>query len=557
MRKNVLTLCATVCILLSHNSNGQSPFATIDSLNIGNISSSVLVHGDMNWDPKAGGFNRCEFPKGSSKHVSHLTSIWMAGYDAQSQLHVAAQTYRQSGNDYWPGPLDNNATLNLTTSTDWARIWKVSQSDIISHLANSTHTTSNTPKDILEWPAKGNPHAKGNNSATLTITKAMAPFIDVNNDGIYNALDGDYPMIKGDQTLWWVFSDNGPTHNNTNMQPLQIEVYAMAYAFSRNTLIDNVIFYEMHLNNRSNNDYTDFRIGVNADMDLGYFRDDYAGFDSSRRLAYTYNASTPDGTGQTNSYGNNPPIAGFTLLQIPGDNANNKLPAGSFITYNNDFTIIGNPLTGSHYSNYLRAITLNGNNFHNDYTGYGNITTGLGQGPVTRYMFYGNPADTNEWSECSSNNPAGDRRFVLASSDYSFKAQTSTSFAFALVVTDTGQNTTCPSIDITKIQRVSDTAWDYYNNPPSQVSIENIAKGKALGLHPNPAKSVLYISAPLGIKANKYQISVYDVMGKKVNTNYKYTSNKIEMNVSKLPSGIYHVVYSDGQTKQSGTFVKE
>ncbi|MBK7691106.1 MAG: hypothetical protein IPJ31_08310 [Bacteroidetes bacterium] len=58
----------------------------------------------------------------------------------------------------------------------------------------------------------------------------MAPFVDVNNDNIYNALDGDYPDIEGEQALWWVFNDNGKTHNETNGLPLKIEVKALAYA---------------------------------------------------------------------------------------------------------------------------------------------------------------------------------------------------------------------------------------------------------------------------------------------------------------------------------------
>lgn len=543
--------------MLSHTSHAQSTFWTKDSVDIGNIKSAILVHGDMNWDPQLG--QQCEFPKGSNKNVSHITSIWMAGYDAQSQLHVSAQTYRQSGNDYWPGPLDNSGALNISTSTDWAKIWKVSFIDIGNHLANSNHTTSNTPLSILEWPAKGNPYAKGNNNATLTITKDMAPFVDVDNDGTYNALKGDYPKIKGDQALWWVFSDNGPTHNNSNTQPLQIEVYAMAYAYSRNTLIDNVVFYDMQLNNKSNNDYSDFRVGVNADMDIGFYRDDYAGFDSSRRLGYLYNADDDDNGASGNMfYRTSPPIAGFTLLEIPGDNPNTKLAAGSYIVYHNDFSLLGNANTGTEFNYFLRSQIKNGDPITNDYQGYNINTIGYGSGPNAKYMFDGNPADTSQWSECSSNNPSGDRRIVLASADYSFKAQTSTTFAFALVVTDTGQNNTCPGLDISKIQTVSDTAWAVYNNPPNdQVSVSQIAKAKGLALYPNPASDALYISSPLGIKNGSYQLSVYDITGKKVTTTHLYSNNKIEMNTSTLSPGVYHVMYNDGTSKRSGTFIKE
>ena len=42
---------------------------------------------------------------------------------------------------------------------------------------------------ILNWPASGN----GNYS------RSLAPFVDYNHDGIYNAIDGDYPKIDGAQ----------------------------------------------------------------------------------------------------------------------------------------------------------------------------------------------------------------------------------------------------------------------------------------------------------------------------------------------------------------------
>lgn len=552
MKNSILLL---VFGLICTSAIAQQDFLTKEYVDINNIKACVLVHGDLNWDVIQG--SQCEFPKGSGKHVSSATSIWMAGYDAQSQLHVSAQTYRQVGNDYWPGPLDNNASLNFATSTNWARIWKISRSDIINHLANSTHTTGNTPKDILEWPAKGNSNAKGNNSAALTITKEMAPFVDVNNDGTYNALDGDYPMIKGDQMLWWVFSDNGPTHDNTSSQSLGIEVHASAYAYNKGTLVDNIIFYEMKLNNRSNNDYSTYRMGLFADTDLGYFDDDYVGFDSSRRLGYTYNATSTDGSGQSYAYGDHPPIAGFTLLKTPGDNNGNIEPTGSFLAYKNDASIMGNPLNAVEFNNYLRSQNRISGHLKNDYTSYGNTTTGTGIGPNTDYLFTGDPADTSQWSECSSTNPAGDRRFVLATSDYTFKANTATTIAFALVVTDTGQNTTCPSIDITNIQRVSDTAWEYYYNPPSPVNIKSIAKNRSLSIYPNPANDILYITPQFNISNDPYNVIVYDMTGKKVTINYELENNKIAVNTSNLPAGVYHIVYDDTGRHRAATFVKK
>ncbi len=235
MKKTLTALSLFICS--TTGSFAQATFNTKEYVDIGNIKAAVLLHGDMNWDA-ASLSSQCEFPKGSGIHLSGATTIWMGSYDDQGQLHVAAQTYRQTGNDFWPGPLDSNGSLDLATSTQWARIWKVNYLEIGQHISNTNRTVTNTPPAILEWPAKGNPYAKGNNGAPLTITTDMAPFVDVNSDGNYNPLHGDYPEIKGDQMLWWVFSDNGPTHNNAVSQPLEVEVHAKAYAYARGTLVD-------------------------------------------------------------------------------------------------------------------------------------------------------------------------------------------------------------------------------------------------------------------------------------------------------------------------------
>lgn len=564
MLKKTSKLTALIALLLiTGELNAQQPFFQSANIDVNNINATVLLHGDMNLNHTTND-NACEYPKGSGKHVMSASGIWMSAYDAGNNLRVSAQTYRQSGNDYWPGPLDNNASLNIATSTSWARIWKVNFTDINNHMANSTHTANNTPADIWEWPAKDNPNAKGNNGAALTVTRNMAPYVDVNSDGKYNAADGDYPDIKGDQMVWWVFSDNGPTHNNHSLGsasiPLGVEVHACAYAYKRGGLLDNVIYYEFDVTNRSSDDLKDFRFAINADADLGYYLDDYIGFDSARRMGYVYNGISIDGgsSGGPESYGSTPPIAGYTLLEAPGDNGSTITPTGSFMYFNNDGTVYGNPTVDSEYNGYMRSAFRDGQHLQNDFTKKGVITNGRGSGPMADYVYSGNPDDTTEWSECNCNNPVGDRRFVLSTTDASLNNSSSVSVAYALVISDRGTTNACPNVDIDPIKRVADTAWKYYrNSPKSFVSVTALEQGRALGLYPNPANNVLRISMPVAVQAGSYTLHIYDVSGKVMNTPYRYSSNELEADVSSLPAGVYHVVYTDKNTRQSGSFVKE
>ncbi|MCB0699005.1 MAG: T9SS type A sorting domain-containing protein [Chitinophagales bacterium] len=557
--KSFLPLLLLTCSIISFGTKAQ-PLSTIESIDINNIAAAILVHGDMMYDPS--NYNpRCEFPRGTGIHAGGPSALWMGGMDGSNFLHVSAQTYRQSGSDYWPGPLDNTGALSITESQKWARVWKVNFFDINNHIANGTHTTGNTPKDILEWPAKGNTYAKGSGNASLTITNDMAPFVDLNSNGVYEPLSGEYPDMKGDQMLWWVFSDNGPTHDNhsssTASTPLKVEVHAMAYGYKRNTAIDNVIYFEYDIINKSGVDYNNYRAAIYADIDLGYTNDDYVGFDSARRLGYMYNGTTVDGTGSgTNEYGAMPPISGYAVLNMPGDNGSNYAPMGSFMSINNDGTVMGNPTHDLEYNYYMRSAFRDGQHLKNDFTGWQKNSTGRGTGPLANYMYTGNPSDTNTWAECICNNPVGDRRFVMSTSDHLFKAGTTVNFDFAFVVTNVGSNHACPNADITDVLTVADTAWKNYNTPPKTfVSVNDVQARTGFKLYPNPVSNTLNVSFPDG--ALPERLSVTDITGRNVTVSYANVGQELTIDVQHLSKGTYILNVERKGVKNGQVFVKE
>ncbi len=552
MKKGLYTvLTFLVASALSQAAHAQAAFAVKEYIDVNNVRAAALVHGDLWWDPVAQ-IAQCEYPKNSGKHIMSASSIWMAGYDNNNILHQSAQTYRQNGNDYWPGPLDGTGYVDYITSAKWAKIWKVDLSDINTFKSSANHTVQNTPLSILEWPAKNNPYAAGASGIPLTITTDMAPFVDVNSDGNYNPLDGDYPDIKGDQMLWWVFSDNGNTHSNANppSSPLKVEIHAKAYAYKRNTLIDNVVYYEMDIANKSGSNYSGFRFGIWADADLGYYQDDYIGFDSVHRMGIVYNGMAVDGTGQPDAYGAQIPVAGVTFLRMPGDNVPLYQPAGSFMSYNNDFSVVGNPESDSNYNSYLRSTWKNGSHLKNDFKGPGIPSTGYSTGPDANYIFPGDPAIKSQWSECSSSNPPGDRRFIIATNDYTFAAGTSATVAFALVVTPPGNNG-CPNTSFADIKTVADTAWQNFGNT-FPTGIQNITGGENTpDIYPNPAHDRLFVN---GVFTG---IQVYDALGRKMVISPFTTSSRTEIPVSDLAPGIYHILLPGNSRTRSYTFVKE
>ncbi len=552
MKKPLLLIflsCFAVIRLLA-----QAPFATMDTVNINNIGAAVLVHGDMWWDPATGQAD-CEFPAGSGKNMNFASAIWMSAYDGSGQLHVSAQTYRQTGNDYWPGPLTSD-TLTYTTSQKWAKIWKVNSTDIQSFLTLSTHTTSNTPQSILTWPGKGNINATGNGGVPLTITNGTAPFVDLNGNGIYEPLQGEYPEIKGDQALWWVFSDNGPAHNQTNGKPLGVEVHAMAYAYKRGTLIDDVVYYDYTITNHSSNTYSDMRMALWDDGVVGWYLDNYLGFDSVWRMGIVYKGNNDDGQGggfPVNSYGLNPPQSAVTMIVLPGDSGTNYVPAGSFVYYNNDASIIGTPTVDTQYNNYMRAKILNGEHFSDDFTGHGHPSKGYGSGPNCNYVWPGDPSDTSLWSECGSNNNPSIRRFILASNDFTLNAGSTQKIVFAQIVADTARG--CPVTSFNDIRIVADTAWANYFNPPPPTAVKNISINNSISIYPNPAFNELYI-VNSNSTGDEY-IAIYNSLGQKINL--PITKNGIEdiIDVSSLPPALYYIVYRKDNVQKTAIFSKE
>lgn len=519
----------------------QAPFNTMDSININNINATVLVHGDMWWNPDSTVYEpKCFYPNGSRKNINFASAIWMSGYDAGNNLHVAAQTYRQDGNDYWPGPLDGSDTITYSTSSDWAKIWKIDRRDMDSFFSYRLHTLPNTPLSILTWPAKGNIYARGNGGVALTIPANMAPFIDVDGNGIYDPLAGDYPDFKGEQALWWVFSDNGPTHTQSNGRPLGVEVHAMAYAFRRGTLIDDVVYYDYQVFNKSANDYRNFRMGLWDDINLGYANDDYMLFDSTWRMAVCYNGTNDDGSVAgypSGCYGIDPPHSAVTMIALPGDVGSTYVPAGSFMYLNNDLSIIGNPVIDSQYSGYMRATLRNGSHLVND------------SGVNINYMSMFNSPDTALPTECAASNSYGDRRFVLSSNDFSLNAGSSAHIVLAQLVADSAGG--CPSTSFNKIRTVADTAWHRYHS----LATPEVNAIWSVNVYPNPAHNELHIDLP--VLPSVVDITVYNMLGQKQDVSIIRKGTTYDLTIDRLPAGVYTLWCRNADAQQVRRFVKQ
>ena len=395
-------------------------------LDINNVRARLLGAGDFLWDLNAAKYVVPKvYPPDVEVSSSFAGALWIGGIDAGGQLKIAAQTYRQSGNDFWPGPLSDGGTTNDAVCNAYDRHWKVNRTLIDSfRLENPYDGVSNFSYDnkyrvIWEWPALGNENARGKSATDfLIINRPQAPFVDLNFNGVYEPQVGEYPDIDGDQAIWWVYNDKGNIHTETGGDAIGIEIQATAFGFSTNDEINDMTFYRYEVINFATTPLDSVFFGYWVDPDLGFYNDDWVGCDTSISLGIVYNGDAVDGP-DIASYGANPPLFGTDFFQGPikyiydGTSIVDSVRLGmsAFLFYNNDFSVIGNPEVAAHFYGYLSGSWKDGSPFTFGGNGYG------GSDP-TPFMFPSDPSDATGWSECTEGNPPADRRYIQSSGPF-------------------------------------------------------------------------------------------------------------------------------------------
>jgi len=471
---------------------GCLPGAGFKYLEINNVRTRINTGGDMWWNFEDADY---EIPQGSGKMSMFSASLWIGGIDVNDQLKLAALRYRQGpdfggGNDYWPGPLtiDGTASVSDETCSEYDKLFPISRDEVNEYLAwwdtPADFPDYTIPTSILDWPAHGD--------VALNQGYYLAPFFDNDGDGNYDPYQGDYPyydlanelcksdvptaegngiladqIIKGDQTLWWVFNDKGNIHTETEGDPIGMEIRGQAFGFSTNDVINNMTFYSYEVINRSTFVLRDTYFSQWVDTDLGYAQDDYVGCDVLRGLGYCYNGSAADGSGQAWAYGGQPPAIGVDFFQGPymdPDGKDNPAFVGSnclelvnspdsldqmaingvnfgdgivdnerfgmrrFVYHNNSGVpaYMTDPDYAPEYYNFLRGIWKDGTKMR--YGGNAHVSAG-GTGPETDFMFPGDSdpcfwgtkgveVEPKYWTEVTANNNPHDRRFMQSAGPF-------------------------------------------------------------------------------------------------------------------------------------------
>ncbi len=432
-------------------------------LDINNVRAKILTGGDFWWDLSNAKY---EIPKGSNRHSLFAGSLWIGGFDQPNSggnLKVAAMTYRQTGIDFWPGPLNTiQATIGSETCDKYDKIFQITRVE-----AEEIELTNN----IKNWP--------GNGDLANNEDQFLAPFRDVDNNGIYDPNAGDRPKfyntedgsckntqglqrnsyLYGDKALWWVFNDKGNAHGESKSPSgIGLEIRAQAFAFTTDDDINNMTFYQYEIINRAQTDLFDTYIAYWVDPDLGNFNDDIVGCDVARGLGFVYNNDEDDQGAE--GYGKLPAALGIDFFQGPKadakDNVDNnrngivddftliqnptqpgvfdtvyyeEIIMSRFVYYNNNGNAQnGNPGKLTDFYNYMNGIWRDNTLMYYPQNGVGNGTSSA-SAVVTNFMFSGKTDSSIfgkngylEWKDGNTQSAAGDRRFLQSAGKFTLES---------------------------------------------------------------------------------------------------------------------------------------
>lgn len=581
-------------------------------LDANNIRARFYSHGliGMNF---ATGEPEFEVPNGGGAHPLFSAGLWIGGMDMGNSLRLAAMCYEPLGSsDWYPGPLTVDGTASTTPAVQAAydQVWPIDNAAVLLQQEYCACLDDPNCDEAVEfpgyqmplwfntWPAIGD-FQNG-------FAQYQAPFFDHNSNGDYDPTGCDRPCTPGDEALFFIFNDKGGTHQNSQGQPIGVEVQATPFAYSSaNAALDNTVFVEYKIINRGTLSLSDTYISLFTDFDLGCANDDYVGCDVSRSMWYVHNGTANDAgaacVGGAQGYGTEPPAFAATILCgvrqdqdgldnpfVPdhaqataqlgsmypdwgvgfGDNIgdNERMGLCRFSYYDNSSTDTGNPLLANQYYNSMRGFWNDGSALTYGGNGYGGTIPArfafpddsdpLGQGT--------NGSVQPPWSEVGAGNAPYDRRGVGTMGPITLEPGDEQRILVAFTYARSSGGGAMNSVGALKARvdsvRAFAMAHDFCSGATclngSVLSVNDVAAEVApIILGPVPTNGALTVTLPTELRGAT--LYIVDALGRTVMTTTRTTSAQRTLDVASLADGHYTLIAQLDGTSRHERFVKE
>ncbi len=481
-----------------------------------------------------------EIPAGSGAGTIFGAGIWAGGIDVNGQLHLTAPYYSSAG--WRSGPIADNAAYGTTNyqGAYGKSIWKVTRQEVDDHIAQYQQGGYTPVPAIQDWP--------GNGDVSLGVANQLAPFVDLDGDGIYEPSEGDYPDFPGDQVVYVIQNDES---YQPHPQKLGVELHLMFYQFNDNGYMGESTFLNVRTFNRSTTDYYDFKLSIFADFDIGNYSDDYFGTSVTNNMMYAYNGDNFDETSWgAIGYENNPPCQGIMSLN------HNLFAANHF--YSSGYFPIGAPSTYLEHWHFMNGFWADGSQIFYGGNGYNaGVTT-----TPTKFIYPGSSDPyglatggaivNDDWGEHNANggspNPPGERRGLMSISPGDLLSGTMICADFVFLFDET--DTLCFD-NVDNVLNIADALQILYDNNPSSfpcgsfTASTNDLEPINVEVFPNPSSGNITID--LNQSAGPVIIEVLDMSGRLVHSETtQTTTTHIQLNV---PAGMYQLSVQSAHSK--------
>ncbi|RLD53711.1 MAG: hypothetical protein DRJ05_15985, partial [Bacteroidetes bacterium] len=543
-------------------------------------------------------WHRFEAPAGSGLHSLGGASLFIGGIDGSNDgdsLHYAGTAYVGHGTDFWSGPI--SGIYNKQYDMKWGRLWSLSKADIIFHKDHFGDVGYEPIENIINWPGNGN---EENGQAGQ-----LAPYFDINENGVYEPMQGDYPLIRGDKAVYFIYNDDRAEHSGSGGRKLGVEIHGMAYGYNApaDSALWNTLFMHYDLFNRSDTTYYDTYIGNYANIEIGYPFNDFVRCDVQRGAFIGYNGTNYDSDygggfdpGPYPGYHGDLPALAVTILGGPymdGDGEDNpyggcdesingvdfgngiiddeRYGLTGFVHYWNNGGPSGNPNLAKEYYNYLKGLWLN-----DSIILYGEISYGVfgAVGPGCKFTFPGDSDSCNWgtggvepgggynqnnlfWTEEEHSYPPDDRRGIGISGPFTFmpgdKQEMDIAYIFARNYADDDPlELVAERIDQIRQKVLNDSILLL---PDILGEKRTVFNHHQIMIFPNPiSNNILHVKPDFVIGEIYYSIT--NVSGVLVQKGFLDTNVDRVIDLKNLVSGIYILQLRYGNEIQYGKFIK-
>jgi len=346
----------------------------------------------------------------SGAQLMRSMQMFFGGVDENGQVRC------NNWQPFFPGPYSSQqAYLTPSYLQKYANgIWMVNRQEIEYHVDNYMQPGYVVPQSIVGWPAHGD--------TTLGVAYNLAPFVDINEDGIYNPELGDYPCVLGDYTAYIINTDFKTSNMLTGAHDLGVEMHTMVYQFDSEDYIDSTTFIQVRIINRGQHDFSTFKFGMFAFLQSINPYSDLAGTNPTENMVYTHSSNSTLG-----------PTVGLKSLNKP-------MTVGGFIPIFE--SAIGmpidtlSPFNATHFWNYLNARYRGGSPFIQGGNGFlggpGSVNN------LTNFLFDGDPNVPDSWTDFWPYGIFGQKRSLLVNELSELLSGQEQVFDFALIVNASG-----------------------------------------------------------------------------------------------------------------------